>query len=139
MKFPNLTLYFLILISGWQALAQEEAAGIRAGPTLAVLEANLKDGFRLSDKAKKVIGLVIKPLGSNPHMIPSSALVSYGDRVGVYRLRSGWFKLIEIQNSDEQRGSVVINSAELKDDDQIAVEGVALLRVSEMDAFGGEQ
>ena len=28
---------------------------------------------------------------------------------------------------------------DLKDDDQIAVQGGALLRVSEMDAFGGEQ
>lgn len=139
MKLPNLTLSFLILLSGWQVLAQEETSGIRAGPTLAVLEANLKDGFRLSDKAKKVIGLVTKPLGLKPHVIPPSAVVNYGDRVGVYRLRNGWFKLIEIKNSDELQGSVATSSAELKDDDQIAVEGVALLRVSEMDAFGGEQ
>lgn len=139
MKFPNLTLIFVILMSGSQVLAQEEASGIRAGPTLAVLEANLKDGFRLSDKAKKVIGLVAKPLGSKPHMIPPSALVNYGDRVGVYRLRNGWFKLIEIQNSDAPQASVATSSTELNDDDQIAVEGVALLRVSEMDAFGGEQ
>lgn len=139
MNFPNLVLSFLMIISGWQVLAQEETSGIRAGPTLAVLEANLKDGFRLAEKARKVIGLVTKPLGSKPHMIPPSALVNYGDRVGVYRLRNGWFKLIEIKNNEALKGSVVTSGVELKDDDEIAVEGVALLRVSEMDAFGGEQ
>lgn len=141
MKFLNLTLSVSVVIffTAWKALAQEDASGIRAGPTLAVLEANLKDGFRLSEKAKKVIGLVTKPLGSKPRTIPPSALVNYGDRIGVYRLRSGWFKLIELQNSSAANTTLNVNTSELKDEDEIAVDGVALLRVSDMDAFGGEQ
>lgn len=139
MKHSGFTLSFLIFLIGWQVLGQEEKSGIRAGPTLAVLEANIKDGFRLSEKAKKVIGLVTKPLGSKPYIIPPNAIVNYGDRVGVYRLRNGWFKLIEIRNSEGLKSSVAINNADLKNDDQVAVEGVALLRVSEMDAFGSAQ
>lgn len=139
MKFLNLTFSILVFLNGRQVLAQEETSRVRAGSTLAVLEANLKDGFKLSDKAKKVIGLVTKPLGAKPHLIPPSALVNYGDHVGVYRLRNGWLKLIELQNNEVGKGAMLTSSAELKDDDEIATEGVALLRVSEMDAFGGEQ
>lgn len=139
MKFHILTILFLIAALGNSTQAQEEVSGIRAGPKMAVMEANLKDGFRLSENAKKVIGLVVKPLGAHPYKIPKSAVVYYGDRIGVYRLRDGWFKLVEIQKISELNSETTIRSSDLKTGDQIVVEGVALLRVSDMDAFGGEQ
>jgi len=134
-----LTISFLIAVSWGSAYAQDQTSGIRAGPKMAVVEANLKDGFRLAEKAKKVIGLAVKLLGSSPYKIPQSAIVYYGDRIGVYRLRDGWFKLVEIQKVLELNSETTISSSDLKTSDQIAVEGVALLRVSDMDAFGGEQ
>lgn len=139
MNFDSLTIWFLIVVSGGLVHAQEEVSGIRAGPKMAVVEANLKDGFRLAENAKKVIGLGVKPLGSSPYKIPQSAVVYYGDRIGVYRLRDGWFKLVEVQKISDSNSQTTISSSELKTSDQIAVEGVALLRVSDMDAFGGEQ
>lgn len=139
MKFHSLTIFFLIVVSGGSVHAQEEPSGIRAGPKMAVVEANRKDGFRLAENAKKVIGVGLKPLGPSPYKIPLSAIVYYGDRIGVYRLRDGWFKLVEIQKIAELNSETTISSSDLKTSDQIAVEGVALLRVSDMDAFGGEQ
>ena len=35
--------------------------------------------------------------------------------------------------------TILIKSSEIAESDEIAIEGVALLRVSEMDAFGGEE
>lgn len=139
MKFHSLTILFLIVVSGGSVHAQEEVSGIRAGPKMAVVEANHKDGFRLAENAKKVIGLGVKPPGSSPYKIPKGAVVYYGDRIGVYRLRDGWFKLVEIQKISDSNSETTISSSDLKTSDQIAVEGVALLRVSDMDAFGGEQ
>ena len=132
---------YLILFSftlSETALSQE-ASSIRAGPNMAVLEANLKDGFRLAEKAKKVIGLKTENLKSNPYSVPANSLVYYGDKVGIYRLRDGWFKLIEIKVIGKNGSQSTISTNEFKEGDQIAVEGVALLRVSEMDAFGGEE
>ena len=127
-------LFLLSSFSNLHAQEQEAAGTFRAGPTLAVQEASLKDGFKLSEKAKEVIGVKVKSLGARPFNVPTSALVFHGDKVGVYRFRDGWFKLIEVQRSGSS-----VSSSELRENDQIAIQGVALLRVSEMDAFGGEE
>ncbi|MBX9767228.1 MAG: hypothetical protein K2X47_08155 [Bdellovibrionales bacterium] len=136
-RFSILISLFLCQINS--SAAQEVGAGVRAGPTMAVLEATLDDGFRLAEKAKKVIGVVTRPIGTKPYVIPRMALVFYGDRVGVYRLRQNWFKLVEVQTVSKTSDSVSVSSPDLKVDDQVAIEGVALLRVSELDAFGGGQ
>lgn len=138
MKLTFQMIAVLIGVTGTLALAQQEDAGLRAGPTLAVTHANLKDGFRLSEKAMQVVGVVTKPVGPGPHRISKSAVIYFGPNVGVYRLRAGWFKLVELQESKASTFSVK-NPGDLKEDDQIVVTGGALLRVSEMDAFGGEQ
>ena len=136
-RFSILISLFLCQINS--SAAQEVGVGVRAGPTMAVLEANLDDGFRLSEKAKKVIGVVTQPIGQKPYVIPRMALVFYGDRVGVYRLRQNWFKLVEVQTVSKTHDSASVSSPDIKVDDQIAIEGVALLRVAELDAFGGGQ
>ena len=58
---------------------------------------------------------------------------------GVYRLRDGWFKLVKIQIMSKGNEQAFIKSSELKSGDSIVVKGAALLRVSEMDAFGSEE
>ncbi len=140
MRFKIYLLPFSIFIgfSFSHAQSPEGVEGFRAGPALAVQEANLKDGFRLSDKAKEVIGVKTKKLGTRPFSISQSSIVHYGDKAGVYRYRDGWFKLIEVQIQNKSQ-AVEISSSELRDNDEVAVQGVALLRVSEMDAFGGEE
>lgn len=98
-----------------------------------------KDGFRLAENAKKVIGLGVEPLAPLRTKFLKVLLSIMEIRSGVYRLRDGWFKLVEIQKISDSNSETTISSSDLKTSDQIAVEGVALLRVSDMDAFGGEQ
>ena len=105
-----------------------------------VLEAVPEKGIRLSEKALKTLEISAAPLdGASSHRIPTTALVYYQDHVGVYRLRNGWYKLIEVKIEDKSPKSTLVRSAGLKPDDEIVVTGVALLRVAEMDAFGGEE
>lgn len=137
MKAPIYILSICFLVT--EVSAQEAESGFRAGPTMAVQEASLKDGIRLTDKAKEVIGVETRKIGSSPFAAPTAALVHFGNRIGVYRFRNNWFKLIEIKVISKKENSVTFSAAELKDNDQIVVAGVALLRVSEMDAFGGEE
>jgi hypothetical protein len=138
MRNSKLKILLICSLTAFGAVSQE-ATGFRAGPNMAASEASLKDGFKLTDKAKEVIGVKIKNIGSKPYSIPSGALVHYGDKLGVYRVRDGWFKLVEVQSTNKENGTSTISSSELNEKDQIAIEGVALLRVSEMDIFGGEE
>lgn len=127
------------LLFNFKSNAQEVDSGFRAGPTMAAQEASLQNGFKLNEQAKKNIALKTKKIESSPYTVPAVALVYYGDKVGLYRLRDGWFKLIEIKDRINKNTSVTFNSLEFKVGDEVAIEGVALLRVSEMDVFGGEE
>lgn len=136
-------LFLFVLLLNFTRLSQAEeadsGAGFRAGKTLAVQEANLKDGFRLADKAREVIGVKTTKIGAIPFAIDQKSLVYFGDKVGVYRFRKGWFKLVEVKVTKGPTSQFLVQSDDLTESDEIASEGVALLRVSEMDAFGGEE
>jgi hypothetical protein len=106
----------------------------------AVLEANVESGFRLSEKATASIQLKFQAATpGQSQLIPRMALVHYQDQIGIYRLRNGFYKLLPIRIASQNQNKVSIEFADLKTGDQIVTEGVALLRVTDMDAFGGEQ
>jgi hypothetical protein len=89
----------------------------RASATTAV-EYSPERGMRISNQALATLGVTTTPvIAGEP---PKQALVHTLDRVAVYRLRDGWFKLVP--------------PTELKPGDRIAVQGVGLLRVAEMQA-----
>jgi hypothetical protein len=113
---------------------EEHSAATNVGPDSAVLEANPERGFRLSEKAVRALGVEIKPSSG---LLPKSSVVYFKDETGVYRVRDGWFKLIE--GEAEPQGSQIRFTPEHKDElqknDFIAVKGVPLLRVTELDVF----
>lgn len=97
-------------------------------------------GIRLSDQAIQRLGIQTHKIATLPLKIPRSSLVFFQEDIGVYRLRKGWFKLVELKNfSPSPTGIHFIptDSAEFKIGDHIVVSGAALLRVAELDAFGG--
>lgn len=114
----------------------------------AVLEISKEKGFRLSESALKTIHVATRAIDSGPvHSVEKRAIVYSRDHVGVYRLREGWFKLIEVEILSHEAGTssssavsnsiLKVRSKELEAGDQIAFQGVPLLRVAEMDAFSG--
>ena len=127
---------FLFILTGGLTARAEEASNLEKG----VLEAVPEKGIRLSEKAIATLEIKTTSLnGNSDHKVPTGALVFYQDNVGVYRLRGGWYKLIPITLENKSSQSSMIRSMELKSGDQIVVQGVALLRVADMDAFGGEE
>lgn len=106
--------------------------------TKAVIEASKTEGFKLSDVAKQTIGLGTQQIeASSEVLLPKQAIVHSMDQTAVYRVRKGWFKFIPVELRGELGPQVKVYSTELKSGDQVAVKGVALLRVSEMEAFNG--
>ena len=100
-----------------------------------VLATSDENGFRLSEKAQKTLGLGFLRLeGAAPWKIPSGSLVVFQDRIGVYRLRDGSFKLVEVEVTDRSASGITVRCPDLKSSDQIVVEGAAHLRVADLGA-----
>ncbi len=116
----------------------EEEGGARFGPDKAITAANKKDGIQLSEKAAKTLGLsYVAASGDGTFKLPFKTAVFFQDEVGVYRLKNGWHKLIEVQLISKTMSEVVVKTSELKSGDQIANDGVPLLRAAELEAWGG--
>lgn len=124
-----------------EAHKDEEAQSPGVGPGKAIPEANHEKGFRLSDTAVKTIGVKTSAIqvGAAGATVPKQALVFFQGEVGVYRVKDGWHKLIEVQIASRGKDTVSLRAGELKSGDQIAIEGVALLRVADLDASGGNE
>ena len=113
---------------------EEESTG-GVGPNNAVTAADEHDGIKLSPKAIQFIGL--QTTAYDGQTIPKLALVFYHDKIGVYRLREGWFKLLPV-TLNRQSESPLPQAEELRAGDHIVIQGTGLLRVAELDAFSTE-
>lgn len=115
---------------------EEPSAGV--GPGKAVLAASKSDGIRLSEKALQTLQIKTLPIQSVSDLqVPIAALVFHQAETGIYRFRDGWFKLIPVQMRSRKAESARISSPEIQTGDQVAVSGVPLLRVADLEAWGG--
>ncbi len=99
----------------------------------AIVEKSSERGFRLSDPAQKRLGIRTRVIESEGEFQASpEALVHYGDQVGVYLLRGGWFKLVQVKWTKEASGLVVVRSPELRQGDALVIGGAPFLRVTDL-------
>ena len=76
----------------------EEEANASIGPGKAIEEANPDKGFRLSSKALKTIApKILKITSVERTNLPKSAIVTFGADRGIYRVRDGFIKLVDIK------------------------------------------
>jgi hypothetical protein len=110
--------------------AEEVSASV--GPGMAVVEADPTKGFRLSESAWKrlVIETQDATLG-----FPKESWVHVREEYGVYRYRDGFFKWVE---GDLVAGVFQPKESFLKGD-HVAIGGVPLLRVTDLDLFGSHE
>lgn len=127
-----------ILLSSSLAFAEEEGKSKdRIGPGKAVVAASEKEGIKLSEKAQKTLSLSLTKVSSQSITVPVSALISFQDFIAIYRLRDGWYRLVEIEPTIHGE-QATFSSKDLKPDDQLVVSNGGLLRVVELDVFGPE-
>lgn len=102
------------------------------GKGKAIEEVDERQGFKMSKEAKETIGVKLRKASGGPLTIPKDALVVSLEERGIYRYRNGFFKMlpVEIQSEDKGTFTVVVNG--LRAGDEIAVEGVGLLRVTDV-------
>lgn len=146
MKIRHFLVYFalIFLTHSFGALAaddhghnhdhEEESTG-GVGHDNAVTAADEDKGIQLAPKAVQAIGILTSQISGTK--VPESALVFYQNKVGVYRLRDGWYRLIPLNRVVDGSGYALPRAAFLPGD-RLVIAGVALLRVSELDAFSEE-
>lgn len=116
---------------------EEEPSG-GVGPDKAVTAASKEMGIQLSEKAIDALEIKTAPVKSGKDIeLPDSALVLYQAESGIYVFRKGWFKLIPVHVLSKKPQTVRVDSSQIQTGDQVVVSGVPLLRVAELEAWGG--
>lgn len=117
---------------------EEEEVSPSVGAGKAVTEANKKEGLKLSEKAIASLGITYLPASSSEtQQLPLSCVVFFQDEAGVYRVRNGWIKLIEIEITARKNAEITFKTREIAAGDQIVKGGVPLLRAAELEALSG--
>ena len=102
------------------------------GKGKAIEEVDERKGFKMSKEAKKTIGVKLRKLSEGPVVIPKEALVVSLNKRGIYRYRNGFFKMLPVKIKGEDKNTFIVTVEGLKNGDEIAVDGVGLLRVTDI-------
>jgi hypothetical protein len=103
-------------------------------PGSAVTEFNKDDGFKLTPKAVKSLGVEFSSLkGKGPWLVPKESLVRIKHSTGVYRKYDNWITLVLVNIHSKHQGYYKISSVDLEPGDDVAIKGALYLRLTEAD------
>ena len=91
-----------------------------------------KMGFKLSKEAIKTLKIKLQNVDGDEFEISKSTLVSSKSIKGVYRFRAGFFKLLTAKILKETKTGYKVKVAGVDFGDQIVINGVGLLRVTDV-------
>lgn len=91
-----------------------------------------KKGFKLSKEAIKTLKLRLQNVDGDEFEISKHTLVSSKSIKGVYRFRAGFFKLLNAKILKETKFGYKVKVAGVEFGDQIVINGVGLLRVTDV-------
>lgn len=110
----------------------------RFGPGKAIEAFDKEQGFKLSEKAIKNLGVKFESLkGPGPWRVPTRALVHIKQSQGIYRRFDGWISLVLVKVVRNEGASAFIRSEDLEPDDEIAAAGSQFLRMTDSDLNAG--
>ena len=91
-----------------------------------------KKGFKLSKEAIKTLKLRLQNVDGDEFEISKTTLVSSKSIKGVYRFRAGFFKLLNAKILKETKFGYKVKVAGVEFGDQIVINGIGLLRVTDV-------
>jgi hypothetical protein len=110
----------------------------RVGPGKAVEAFDKEEGFKLSEKATKNLGIQFSAItGSGPWKIPKESLVRIKQSIGIYRKYEGWISFVLVKVIREENASAFILSEDLETNDEVAIKGAHYLRMTDSDLNAG--
>lgn len=109
----------------------------QVGPNKGILEANEKNGFKLSPEATKNFKMKFQTFSGGPLVLPLDSILQTTNEKNIYRMRDGFIKRVDITVIAKSKSELTFTSSELKSGDQIVLSGLGYLRMAELAAFGG--
>jgi hypothetical protein len=110
----------------------KHGGGKAIGEKKAIIQVDEKKGFKLSKEAIKTLKLKLKTVDGDEFKISKSTLVASKNSKGVYRFRDGFFKLLPAKILKKTNKEYHIKVSGVEFGDQIVINGVGLLRVSDV-------
>lgn len=110
------------------------------GEGKAIIQATANNGMRLSEDALKAMTIQtasVSVTSADTVKIPPKSVLYFQADTGVYRLRDGWFKLVEGKVLSRNPTEVVFQSKDLRTGDQIVTNGAPLLRLGDLNIWSG--
>lgn len=141
MKTVLIFVFFLIgsvvLASGDHSAPEVEMSS-RVGQGKAIEAFDKEEGFKLSQKAMKTLGITFSKIsGENSWQVPKSALVRIKQSDAVYRRYDGWISLVLVNITGKAADAAIIKSPDLESGDEIATSGAQFLRMTDADLNAG--
>ncbi|MEK2690301.1 hypothetical protein [Bdellovibrio sp. GT3] len=139
MKTSNAFLFLILgLFSSVSVTHEAPAESNRVGPGKAIEQFDAEQGFKMSEKAMKSLGVSFQSLaGKGPWQISKSALIQIKQSKAVYRRYDGWISMVLVNVVSESKDALVIKAIDLEPGDEIAVQGVSFLRMTDSDLNAG--
>jgi hypothetical protein len=106
--------------------------GKSIGKGKAIEEVDEIKGFKLSKEAIKTLSIKLTTVNESIFNISKKTLVASKNKKGVYRFRAGFFKFLPAKILKEEKEGYRIEVKGIAFGDQIVVEGIGLLRVTDV-------
>ena len=110
----------------------EHGGGKAVGKGKAIEEVDENKGFKLSKEAIKTLKLKLQTVDGDEFSIDKTTLVSSKSTKGLYRFRGGFFKFMPVELLKESKGKYLVKVKGVDFGDQIVIDGVGLLRVTDV-------
>ncbi len=112
------------------------------GKEFAVVRADKTEGIQLSETARINIGLKKGQYmpryrrGYNYYLLPAQSLLFFENQTAVYVARNHWLRMIHVKILKKYKDSYLVQCRYFRSQDRLIVAGLALLRLTHLDAFG---
>ncbi len=100
-------------------------------------EKSNEDGFKLGPAGMKTFEIKLLKVTTAQVNIQKAAIYKGLNEVNLYRLREGHFKRIDFKTISKTPDGLLVSSPDLKNGDEIVIQGVGFLRMAEIAATGG--
>lgn len=128
----------LIISLNVLASGEEAEVSTQYGAGKAVEAYSKEDGFKLSDKAIKNLGVEFVKLNeSSTWKIPVSAIVNIKQSYMVYRRFDGWLTTVLVRVISKDSQFATIQSQDLEAGDEVVTAGVHFVRMTDADLNSG--
>jgi hypothetical protein len=110
----------------------DHGAGKSIGTGKAIEVVDEKKGFKLSNEAIKTLTIKLQTIDTKEFLISKTTLVVSKSSKGIYRYRSGFFKLLPVTSIKKVKGKYLVKVNGVGFGDQIVTQGVGLLLVADV-------